>query len=262
MKQALKILILCALALVAQSCRSVGSPELKQLKVSSKWLTPSPDIRPVSGKNKLVYLSIRNTSGSNIEIRNEVRAKVQELGYRVTDDLDQAYFILMADLRYFGEKSDRGYGNTVGGAVIGGVAGGVVGNTAFGNKNRTRNTVIGAAAGAVIGGVAGHFIDNAETVRILDLVVDVRIGEKIAGGIDTKTSRNANRSLNSAVRDGTEAGRASSSTKESSSFTRREDFFYQKARLVCSARKIGLTDDEAEAPLSKRLSRQIGQLLP
>ena len=193
MKSVLKVLILCALTLVSQSCRSVGSPELKQLSVTSKWLTPSPHVRPVSGKDKLVYCSIRNTSGSNIDIRSEVRSKVQELGYRLTDDLDQARFILMADLRYFGTKSDRGYGNTVGGAVLGGVAGGVVGNTAFGNKNRTRNTVIGAAAGAVIGGVAGHFIDNAETVRILDLVVDIRIGENIEGGLDTKTYRNSNR---------------------------------------------------------------------
>jgi hypothetical protein len=262
----IKILSIVAIAIFSQSCAGILNPELKQVKLKSEWLTPSPHIRPVSGSQKLVYLSIRNTSGSSIDIRNQIRSKVEGLGYRVTDDLTTAKFILMADIRYFGEKSEKGYSNTVGGAVLGGLAGGL-GSAALSKKNRGRNAVIGGVGGAVVGGLIGNVVDGYNKVTTFDIVVDLRIGEKIEGGVTTNVNSNSKRGLASNTKSATtensfESGKSTASSSESTSFKRREDFVYHEARLVCSATKINLTEIEAEQPLQSRLTNSIGQLLP
>jgi hypothetical protein len=259
MKLIFKILILSTFAIISQSCTSQRSAELS---ISSKWMTPAPHIRPVSGKDKIVYCSIKNTSGSSLELKEAVLTKIKSLGYRVTDDLDEARFVLMADLRYFGKKTKKGYGGTVGGALIGAAAGGVIGNTTSKGNNRTRDTVIGSVVGAVIGGFIGNYKDNKDKIDIFDLVVDIRIGEKIMGGIETKVAKNSARAINSANRSGSESAKSNSSSKETSSFVRQENFDYHQSRLVCTAKKWGLTEAEAQTPLSKKLSDQISRLLP
>ena len=57
-------------------------------------------------------------------------------------------------------RSNRGHGNTVGGAVLGGLVGGVIGNRVAGSGSRVEGTVLGAAAGAVVGGTIGNAADR------------------------------------------------------------------------------------------------------
>ncbi len=263
MKQVTLALLITFLA----SCAGIMNPKLKEIQTKSEWLNPSPHIRPVSDKDKLVYLSIRNTSGSDIDARAAIKQKVQELGYRITGDLDTAKFILMADVRYMGEKSEKGYGNTVGGAVIGGVSGAVLGNT-LSKKNKGRNTAIGAVGGAGLGALVGNIVDGHNQVVTYDLVCDIRIGERIDGGVKTEVRGSADRGLKQNANfgrssgTGTENGSSRSNTRVSTKFTREEGFYYHEARLVCSATKINLTEVEASNPLELRLSRTVGQVLP
>jgi hypothetical protein len=262
----LKTLSIFAILISSFACKSIMQPELKKLQLRSEWLNPSPSIRPVEKSKKKVYISVRNTSGSDIDCRAAVRSKLSELGF-VESDLNEAHFILMADIRYFGTKSERGYGNTVGGAVLGGIGGAVLGNSVS-KKNSTRNTVIGGVGGAAAGALIGNLIDNGEKVKTLDVVVDIRIGEKIEGGVTTKESASSTRGLDQNAKVATSSnsgynrGTSLSGSKSSTSFTRKENFHYHEARLVCSATKINLTEEEARQPLETRLSRTIGQLLP
>lgn len=261
----MKYLSILCLVLFFTSCAGIMNPELKQLKTKSEWLNPSPHVRPVSDSDKKVYVSVRNTSGSDMDIRSDVKSKLRELGYQVTGDLKEANFILMADLRYFGVKSEKGYANTIGGAVIGGATGAVIGSSVS-KGDRTKGAVVGGIGGAALGGLIGNMVDGSNKVNTLDIVVDLRIGEKIAGGVNTKVSGKSNRGLNQSAKaasgSGHNAGKSSSGSNESVSFTREEDFYYHEARLVCSATKINLTEDEARDPLQKRLSNTIGQILP
>jgi outer membrane lipoprotein SlyB len=256
--------LLLAVVLICQSCTSIMDPDAEVLKTDIKQLKPRAKIRPVSPDKMVVFVRYKNTSGSDLDIDTAIKEDVRKAGYIVTDSLDAANYILTADLRYVGLKSKDGYGHTIFGALIGAVAGAIIGHQ-FGGG--TTEKVVGGGIGAVVGGVAGKAIDNRNKVVTVDLVVDVSIGEKIEGGIETKRASSSNETLSQSSRSTAETGSneaASSSTKysESTDFVQKENFFYHENRFIASAAKLGLTYDEVRIALSGMVARSIASNLP
>ena len=95
MKQLIKVLFILITVSFFCSCASYIDPEGNELQVSGKWLNTVPKARPVSGEGHLVYLSVRNTSLKNIEIKDKVKEEVEKIGYKTTKDLDEASYVLM-----------------------------------------------------------------------------------------------------------------------------------------------------------------------
>jgi gas vesicle protein len=256
----------CAFAVIAllitQSCTSVVDPEDEKLNLEITWLTEKPIIRPVSAKNKFVYCSVRNSSGSDLKLENHIHKALTSLGYQLTDDLEIAHYTLLTDISYHGLKKEEGYS----GLLIGGGTGAVIGSVAGHQVDPDKGKYIGAGLGAIIGGIAGMMVDEKNALKVIDVVVDLRIGEKVNTGVKTRTKSNSNRNLNGALSkangSGVHAGSSNNVTSEESSFVRNDDFFYHSARLVCSAKKIGLTKEDAQEELTKKLTNSLSQTLP
>jgi len=238
-------------------------PDANVLKTRLKQLNPRPRIRPASKKDMLVYVRYRNSSGSEMDIRDHVMDEVRKSGYTITDDIDNANFLLNADLRYVGYKTHQSYGHTIFGVLIGTIAGAVIGNQVGGGKT---GRAIGGAAGAVLGGITGKAIDNRNRIVTVDMVVDLSIGERIKDGVTTSRDSAKTSATNQSSRrfdNGShESGRSSTSYNERTKFDQKEDFFYHENRFIASATKLKLTYGEAESALSGKISRAIANSLP
>jgi len=249
---------------MGQSCTTIMDPDANVLKTNLKQLNPRPNIRPASKKDMLVYVRYRNSSGSVLDVKDAVFNEIKESGYRIVDDMDQAQYVMIADLRHVGQKTSDTYGHTIFGALVGAVAGAVIGHQIGGG---TTEKVIGGGLGAVLGGLAGKAIDNRNRIVTVDMVVDIRIGERIKGGVTTSRAGDASSGVNSNNRIKTtggsaEGGRASSNYSESTKFEQKEDFFYHENRFIASATKLKLTYGEAQEALSGQISRAIAGSLP
>ena len=243
-----------------ESVVKATNPDRARLQVDLKWLNPQPNIRPVSADRMYVYCRIRNSSGADIDLRNQILDEIESQGYQVTRDIDEAQFTINADLRYFGESATKEHDALIGSAVLGGVGGAVIGKQAGGRTGE--GAVIGAAAGALL----GNIIDNRNKDREISLIVDVTIGERIAGGVQTQRGSDAGQDVASrnaaSLPGGRETGSSSAGSSESQNVELREDFLYHNNRVITSAKRINLTLPEAEPSLSRRLSRAIASALP
>ena len=118
---------LCSLASlsVATGCRAVGKAagfRGAEEMHGVVWNSPLPDLVPPGPERNTLYLSVRDASGADIELRDEIRGRLQQAGYTLERDPDKAHYHLRATLRYFGENpaGDRGVSqaNTMG-AIVG-----------------------------------------------------------------------------------------------------------------------------------------------
>ncbi len=270
----LKITIqaICAALIFLQGCESVDrgyeglvgatDPDKVKLQAGLKWMSPQPRIRPVSSDKMVVYCRVRNSSGSDIDISNAVANEIECLGYRLTRNIDEAQFVVNADVRYFGEGAKKELGPVVVGGVAGGVTGGVIGHN-VGDGHTTEGAVIGAAAGALLGDI----VANRNKIRDINLVVDVVIGERIEGQKVT-TTRGSHDDVVVTHTDafnkggGTEGGDSSAGSSESQQVTIEEDFLYHANRATASAQRMNLTLAEAAPVLTNKLSKAIANALP
>ena len=181
-------------------------------------------------------------------------------------------------MRYYGSKSETGYHNTAGGMVIA-----AAGSEALGHGTDLITILIG--------GLVGRIADQYDKMVIKDMVIDIRLGEKVGKEFITKVNHNntnqlnqssknnindsqTNRSLGLAGGIGIKTGKNQKNaedkhnastgfkTDESTSFTRSEKFFYHESRLLVSAEKRELKDQEAIEAIVPELSRSLSQVLP
>ena len=257
--------LILLISLFSQSCTTLMDPDAAVLKTSLKQLKPRAKLRPVSLKDMSIYVRYRNSSGEDLDIRDDVFEEIKKSGYKITQNIDEANYVLIADLRYVGLKAKDGYGHAVFGAILGAVAGAVIGHQVGGGG--TTEQVVGGGLGAILGGTAGKALDNRNKIITVDMVVDLSLGERIKGGINTKRSTSTNQTTSQAARAKTQEGShesGSSSTKysESTEFEQKEDFFYHENRFIATAKKLALTYEEARDSLSGKMSRAIANSLP
>lgn len=253
------------LSLFSQSCTTMMDPDAAVLKSSIKQLKPRAKLRPASPNDMKIYVRYRNSSGEDLDIRDKVFDEIKKSNYTITQNIDEANYVLIADLRYVGLKAKEGYGHAIFGALLGAVAGAVLGDKI--GAGGTNEQIVGGGLGALLGGAAGKAIDNRNKIITVDMVVDLSIGERIKGGINTKRSSSTNQATSQAARSKTQEGSnesGSSSTKysESTEFEQKEDFFYHENRFIATAKKLGLTYEEASSSLSGKMSRAIANSLP
>ncbi|NOY79668.1 MAG: hypothetical protein GXP31_01555 [Kiritimatiellaeota bacterium] len=239
---------------------SVVDPDKTMLQGGVRWMNPQPSLRPVSPDKMVVYLRFKNTSGSPLpNLQSQIKSAFEAAGYRVTRDPNEAQFVVTADARYFGEnRSKDAGGSMLAGAVFGAIPGAIIGN----NLGRGGNAAAGAAAGAVLGAAIGNIMANRNKMIEYDLVVDLRIGERVRGGVRTVRKASESSRVSHADAAGAEAGRASGGSSEEQRAEVREDFLYHQNRLVGHVTRMALTPEEAVPFLEKRIVAAVGSILP
>lgn len=269
LKIAPKLMLIALACLALNSCQTVDrayegtvsmtDPDKVKIQSSLRWINPQPRLRPA--EQMTVFCRFKNSSGADVEIYETMRQEIAKSGYTIVNNIKDAKYYLKADLRYLGEKRVAGYGGAATGAVLGGVAGGVIGHQT-GGKN---DTGIGAVAGAVIGGLAGNIVNKRNKMVTYDLVIDLTLGERIAGGVQTERSVEQDSRLSSSTSSktsGYQVGTQNSKSHENSVIEVRENFLYHENRAIASATKLKLTIQEASPILRSKIARAVSATLP
>jgi Enterobacterial TraT complement resistance protein len=234
-------------------------PDQAKLKQETRWLNPQPNLRMVSQDKMVAFIRVRDSSGSGLDISKEVQQAVEDLGYKVTRNMDDAQYLINADVRYYGENARADGGRaTMAAGIGGGIVGGVIGH-------QSGRTGEGAVVGAVATGLLFDTLAQRNKVREFDAVVDVRIGERTKGGVRT-TRRSSDEQVvaheGSAGAGGMDVGASAGGSEEQQRAVVDEDFLYHQNRLVTYVSKLNLGPEEADPVLKERLVKALSNVLP
>lgn len=263
------LVVACLVCCLASGCASVDrmyrgtvrlvDPDKMTLRGDVKWMSPLPNLREVEEGRKVVYLRTTNSSGSPVgSLYEKIAAGFGLAGYRVTRNVGEAHFTVNADVRYFGESSEKGgEGSMLTGAAVGGATGAVIGHN-VGSGHRGAGAGIGVLAGLAVGNV----LASRNKMISMELAVDVRIGERVEAGVKTVRRARDATGVNHVDVAGAEGGMSEGGSSEEQRVEVEEDFFYHKNRLAAHVAKMALTPDEALPWLSERLATSLSSVLP
>ena len=199
-------------------------------------------------------------------VNAQVRGAFEAQQYRLTMDPNEAYFVVQGDVRFFGDAATKdGTAGVIGGAVVGGVAGGVAGHAIGGNGT---GTAVGAVAGAVLIGWLMDVMAERNKMVEYDLVIDLRIGERIPGA-KVRTQRSGNEGAEvghsasfNAAGGSTEYGSSSAESGEKQQVDLQEDFIYHKNTMSAAAVKMRMKPEEAFPVLTQKIAASLSEVLP
>ncbi|AEE15346.1 TraT complement resistance family protein [Thermodesulfobium narugense DSM 14796] len=209
-----------------------------KISLSTK-MSSSIFLQPVPPDKKIVYVSARNTStATGLDFRKELVTELTNEGYKITDNPDEANFMLMSNVLYIG-KETKDY--TAEGALAGGFGGALIGS-AFNPSGKYTGTI----AGGVIGALAGAAIGNSINSDKYMMVVDVQLEER-QPGTQTETTTNATQGT---------------ATTETSSNSTVKDWAIYRDRVVSEASGTNIKFEDVEPVLRQQLAHAIANLLP
>jgi hypothetical protein len=199
---------------------------------------------PVGPDKKVIFIEVRNTSDKdNFDVEGPVKEAMKKRGYRVTDNPDEAYYRLQANVlsvaKTTPEEAQRilasGYGDALGGAAAGAAAG----------------VVTGGASGGVAGGILGMLGAVAADAYVQDVlflaVTDVQLVEKAPEGVIVRSDSAQNLAQGM-------AGTQNQTYSEVGKFKK------YRTRVVSTANKANLEYIEAAEPLTKGMAKSLSGL--
>jgi len=216
-----------------------GDPDRVKIESGLAWQTPPPRIRDAATEADMtVYLRVKDTGASGIDLKASIRSQVIAAGYNIVRNISAAQFVVRTDIRSISETAEKSNDAILSAALIGAGTGAVVGNQSGNHASE------GAAVGALVGVLVGDAIAKRNKDRKFALVVNVTIGERVVQGVATQRK---GRSLGAETQ---------------SAVNVVDDFLYHDNTVVVTAKRLNLTLDEALPSLSTRLSRAISAALP
>lgn len=237
---ALLLLSGCAATQVAISKRN--------LDVQTK-MSETVFLDPVGPDKRVMHIQVRNTSDkTNFDIAGPIKEAMEKKGYRITENPDEAYYRLQANVLSVAKTDPTaaaaalhgGYGGPVlGGAVAGAAIGGAAGGW--------RGAGYGAAAGGVFAGVTetvtGSFVKDV----LFMVVTDIQLVEKAGEGVIVRQDSQQNLAQ----------GIGGSQQQSTSEVTKYKKY---RTRVVSTANKANLEYDEAAPILTEGLTRALSGL--
>ncbi|MHB1661943.1 MAG: complement resistance protein TraT, partial [bacterium] len=113
-------------------CATTAGPGTSASGLSSGNVTLSTKmsssifLQPVAPQDKIIYISVRNTStATGLNFKNELISALIAEGYRITNNPQEANFMLMSNILYIGKESQD---HTLAGALAGGFGGAFIGS--------------------------------------------------------------------------------------------------------------------------------------
>ncbi|MBX7491161.1 complement resistance protein TraT [Helicobacter turcicus] len=217
-------------------------------------------IDPVNATQKIIYVAVRNTSGQNINLQSKIEQHLQQKGYQITQNPDNATFILQANILYCDVKQEN---NAQDAAILGAAAGAGVG---IYNHSSATGGVVGGLAGAVVGGLAGKLTED----KIFQMQVDINIRQKTNARVWADNGQSIGQAkvsnqkragfLNSFggnVRDTQGGGNLQSNIQNYDNQSYERDYIQKQTTLLAEATKLNLTLQEAIPVLEDKVSSQI-----
>jgi len=238
------IVALGILLAMLSACSAVHTSIRKRnLDVQTK-MSDSIFLDPVSPDKKVIYVQVRNTSDKdNFDIEGPIKEAMTKNGYRVTDNPDEAYYRLQANVLSVAKTTPEeaqqilasGYGAPLVGAAAGAAAG----------------SVAGGAGGGVAGGILGMLGTVAVDAFVEDVmflaVTDIQLVEKAPEGVIIRSDSQQNLAQGM-------AGTQSQTYSEVGKFKK------YRTRVISTANKANLEYVEAAEPLTQGLAKSLSGL--
>jgi outer membrane lipoprotein SlyB len=165
-QQLLKIfgIMLTGLAFVGCSAMNT-SLNKRELDVQTKT-SDTIFLEPVRPDKRIVFISVRNTSDKELDIKSRIKLRLINAGFKITDDPDQAQFMLQANILKVGKdnlKSSKSY-------IDAGFNGAALGSAVSSRSDSGKGIVIGA----LVGVIADSLVDDTLFTMVTDLQVRER----------------------------------------------------------------------------------------
>lgn len=251
---------------VSRQMGSITDNKYAEPRSGTVWVVPPPQLEPAAPSDRTVYISYRNISDADIDLRDLLREAAQEQGWQVTNDPSQTNYRLRASTRFFGEVEPESGGAGVG-SSMGNIAGAAVGvGTGIGVARTTNSSTGGWLAGGLAGGLTAAGLSNASRPRewamIIDVVLEERMAQPVAFEMATDNSSGAGSTAGASnsrmdAGGGTSTGNSSSATVSSTS-----DYFPHGIRLSVWANQMNMEEEEAMPEIESRTRRIVTQMLP
>lgn len=240
-------------------CAATAEGARDDTKVTT--LLPSVRVDPPADGRNTIWIEFQDQTGQAVDLYDEVRDAVENRGYRVVGNFQEADYALWATLRIFdraGEEFDQKL------AALGGVAGGTA--TGLAVASGTRSAPAGIATGAAAGGLVGAGIAWLTTQNTWAMVVDVQLARRIEGGVTTQQSTELDREAVTDVRQDTsfggEGGSAVAAAGTTQAVTEVRSRLEIEQRIVAETSGSRMDRDVAEEAMLPRVRNVLGQLLP
>ncbi len=243
------VLVLGLLLWTISGCKAIHtSIAKKDLDVQTK-MSDTIFLDPVGPDKKIIYIEIRNTSDKdNFDIETPVKEAIAKKGYKITNDPEEAYYRLQANVLSVTKASptaaEAALGGGYGGALAGGAAGAGVGLA-------TGHGATGAVAGGLLGSLVGGLTETIADAFVKDVtfmaVTDVQLVEKAPKGVIVRSDSQQNLAQ----------GLAGTQRQTYSEVGKLKKY---RTRVVSTANKANLEYLEAEDLLTKGLTRALSNL--
>ena len=211
---------------------SVGK---KDLDVQTK-MSDTIFLEPVAPEKRIVFIDIRNTSDKSLDIESAILQSIRGGGFTITDNPEQANFMLQANILQVGRANLNG----VTSALDAGFGGAVAGYTIASSIDR--DDVENAAVAGLIGAVGGIISDALVKDIMFSMITDLQVRERPLLGktiTQSQTSQGSSTRLNQQVSGG------------------QVNWKTYRTRIVSTANKANLKFAEAKPNLVEGLIRSI-----
>lgn len=208
------------------------SLEKSDLDVQTK-ASESIFLEPVSPAKRIIFISVRNTSDKDLNIKSRIIERLGNSGYRITDDPEAAQFMLQANVLKVGMVDLKAADSYLDAGFSGAVIGSAVSNRSDSGK--------GIVIGALIGIVADSLVDDT----LFTMVTDLQVRER----------PRANESVTQQQSGSNTQGSSASVTQSSGNTV--VDWKTYHTRIVSTANQANLKFEEALPALENGLIRSI-----
>ena len=231
----MKTAIVLIFAVQLIGCGSLNTAIKKRdLDVQTK-MSESIFLEPVAPEKRIIYVSIRNTTGQSLNLKSRIIGTLVSAGYKVTQDPEQANYMLQANMLKLEETDLR----TADQNLDGGFGGAIIGSLAGGSSQSKSNT------GLILGSLLGTAIDALVEDVHFTMVTDIQVRERPLKGETVRQSQDAALS------------QGSSTTVLQSSDSFEVQWKKYRTRVVSTANQVNLKFDEAIPMLENGLAGAI-----
>ena len=248
---------------VAMGVTEAGVPtqpsvEYVRIGMDKSIFVDPPDSDPV------VYVRVRDTSGRDWDLQQEVTNRLEKNGFRVESSAQNAVYYLQAIVRLVQEVSaaelaqldETSYGQDVSSIVKSGLTGAAVGGLAGGLLGDSSDALAGAVAGGLLGGIMSASDQANREKRMIakqytkyySVVVDIEVGQRAKGKVQREGSAQFSSSTGGSSQSAEGAGSAldshtlgdstnsAFSAGETESYSEESDWKRQRARILGKAK--------------------------
>ncbi len=228
-----------------------------------------------------IYLRVRDTSGNDFELQNQVAQRLEDIGYKVVRNAKNASYVLRANILFAEEVSeaqlenindsdyDQDIGSILGSAIVGGAVGGVADANIGSSSSLGAGSVVGAVLGLAIGASKERKkeedLKKKKATKYFSAVVDIEVRQRTPDGGEvirrgrTNTEQNIGSASVGSSLTGNDIYVESDSTEseEVDTYKSKSDWIRYKARVIATAKGKHITLRDIEPELLDKLSKSL-----